>query len=260
MFEPALLLDEVEVSTARHEAGPHTDHDVIVHGVQLLQHSDRIGPSLWVQVHRPHFCISEPINNQIVDRQMSLTISFRNSHQFSLCAVALLGLDVSIRTLRKHGNIARKEAVPAINCTVISSDDKEADPLSNLRLECVLVIKSERDRRLRRVVPDQPIALVGNKERHADRLATGSIVIVRTLNHMASAIKKSFLILSQPIIVLVLGSSKARTDREERRGGRAPVIFKIMCAVFVVQDSHLPAIKTEKRYAARRRDVEADIP
>ena len=156
--------------------------------MELSEHADRIGPGLGIHVHLAHLCVGKPVDDEIVDGQFPLAVASRHLHQLGLCAVALLTLDVPICALGQHGHIAGQQTKAAIDRLIISGNYEEADTLTYLALKSVLIVEPQRDGRLRRIIPNQPITLVRYQKRYAHTLARGCVVVVCTLDHMTSAI------------------------------------------------------------------------
>ena len=258
MHEPSVVEDGLVVAVLGNKARPNADHGVEVHRVQIAIHGDGIGPLLRIHVHLAHLGVVEPVDHQYVRRQMAVAIAFGHGHQFCLAGVSLLALDVAVGRLGKHRHIAGQQVVAGVDLVVrLARDDKERDALANIRCPLRLIVEAEAGGRLAGIVPDQTVAFVGDDERHADALAGGCVVVVRTAQDVAATVEKSLLILAEAVVVFVLRRGEGCTDLIEGIIGCASVVEALRGSVLVVRQSHLPVAQIDQCRAIRSGDGNA---
>jgi len=191
---------------------------------------------------------------------MTIAITLRYVQHFLLAAVTLLALDVAIRGLGQHGRGSGEQPVAGVDFVDgRSSDYEEGNAIAHLGGPLRLLVESGLDGGLRRVVPHQAVAFVGDQERHAEAGRGRSVVVGPAANRMPAMIEKSLVILAQAIVVFVVGRGECRTHDVELRIARTAVAGYIGRAVLVIGLRLRPASHLEQGFAFRRakRDVRA---
>ncbi len=104
-----------------------------------------------------------------------------------------------------------------------------------------LLVESCVDRGLRRVVPQQAIAFVGDDERHAGAGRGGGQVVIPAAHGVAAVIEEALVILTKAVVVLIIGRGERSADNPRWRVGLAEFSRQACRAVFVVVLSLVPA-------------------
>ncbi len=205
MNQPAFLTQLGVVAVIGHKPRPDADHGLKAHFVELLVHGRWVGPELGVQIHLPHLGVVEPVHHDHVGRQMAVAIALSNVQHLLLAGVALLALNVAVGGLGQQRRGAGEQAVARVDLIRRGPGNHEKrNPVAHLRGPGGALVEARLDGGLRRVVPQQPVALVGHQERHAEAGRSRSPVICPATNRMAAMIKKSLVILAQAVVVLVI--------------------------------------------------------
>ena len=146
MDQPSLLEQIGIVAVIGHKAGPHADHGLKAHVMELLVHGDRIGPELGVHVHLAHLGVIEPVNHHHISRQMTVTIALRNVQHLLLACVALFALDVPVSRLGQHVRGSGEQLVAGIYLVRSGAcDHKERNPVAHLRGPAGLLVEAGLD-------------------------------------------------------------------------------------------------------------------
>ena len=160
-------------------------------------------------------------------------------------------MDVTVSGLRQHGGRACQQSVSGINLIRgVARDHEERHAVAHLGGPLSLFVEARLDRRSGRIVPDQTIAAISHHKRNAHRRAAGRCVVMAAIHGVSAMIQIAFLILTQPVVMLVLGRRKSRAHLVERRIGRAPVVHHAGIAVFVIGNRHRPVLQIGQHLAA----------
>src|SRR6185437_10668369 len=92
---------------------------------------------------------------------------------------------------------------------------EEGNTVADLRNPSRLLVKARFDCRFRRIVPDQAVTVIGDNERNAGTRPRSSRVVVPALDRVASMVEITFLILTQAVIVLIIGRTESGANLEK---------------------------------------------
>ena len=213
--QPALARQQVEIPRFLFEARPDADDRTHPHRIQLVVHALGIGEILTVDVELAHARPVEPVEHHDIERQAAAAIPLGDTEQFLVGLVPRLALDEAERGLGRQRGGAGQRRVAGIDLVGgRAGDDEERHPLADFRLPVRRTVQAGGNDGRRRIVPDDAIALVGDHERHADRLARRRVVIVAAVDRAPAQVELAFLVLAEPVIMLVGGRREAGPDAE----------------------------------------------
>ena len=172
---------------------------------------------------------------------------------FILAGVALLALDVAVSGLGQQRRGTGEQTIAGVDFVGgVAGDHEERDTVANLRRPLRLLVEAGLDGGLRRIVPDEAVALVGDEERDAGGGRGGREVVVPAADGMAAMIEEAFVIVAEAVVVLVVGRDESGADGEELGISRAAIVVDVGSAVLVIGDGLLPSGHLEKFLAFRR--------
>src|SRR5581483_7995723 len=96
-----------------------------------------------------------------------------------------------------------------------AGDHKERDTIADFRNPARLLVESGFDSGLRRVVPQQAVAFVRHKKRHAEAGSSRSEIVGPAMHGMTTVIEKALLVLSEAVVVFVVRRSEGGADHIE---------------------------------------------
>jgi hypothetical protein len=132
-LESSVGFDQAVEAGCGNEARPDADHGVKVHGMELFVHGDGIRPFGGIDLHFAHLFVMEPVHDEVVDREVSLSVPLCYSQQFLLAGVALLALDVGVGRFENHRSICGEEPVASIDLVAGGAGDhEEGDALTKI--------------------------------------------------------------------------------------------------------------------------------
>ena len=112
--------------------------------MKLLIHCGRIRPSCRVEVHFALPGHIEEVDDENIERKLTVAITLCHRQQLILCGVDCLALDVAIGRFGQQVGDAGELPIALVDFVgVCAGDDEERDTVSYLRRPDVLLVESE---------------------------------------------------------------------------------------------------------------------
>ena len=156
---------------------------------------------------------------------MPLTVPLGHGQHFILRSITLLALNVAVSRFRQHGCGSSQQPIPRIDLVKrAAGDHEERHAVADFRCPARALVESWLNDGLRGIVPDNSVTIICHHERDTHARSRGRVVIVPAFNAVPAMIEKTFLILAEAVIMLVIGRRKRGANLIEGRIGGPLVI------------------------------------
>src|ERR1039458_6940119 len=181
---------------------------------------------------------------------MTIAIPLCDGEHFLLSGVALLTLNQAIGPLGEHRSVTGEIAITNVELVCgVACNHEEGNSPANLRYPLGLFVEAREDGGLGCVVPQQRVALVGDKKWDTESWTACGLIVSPTLDFVPAVVKIAFLISPQAVVILVFRRGEGCSYPVERGIFRPPIIVKIEIAILVVKHCHLPPLHVQQRLA-----------